>query len=69
MLAVDGLVRDTGDALIEVQRNAALRAIASEQLERIREISALVDKRFAKGRPPAPTRFRHSRASPPPRPR
>ncbi|MDY0959009.1 TolC family protein [Sphingomonas sp. CFBP8993] len=49
LLAVDGLVRDTGNDLIEVQRNAALRAIASEQLERIREISALVDKRFAKG--------------------
>ena len=49
LLAVDGLIRDTGFALVEVQRNAALRGIAMEQLGRIREISALVDKRFGKG--------------------
>ncbi|WP_322964422.1 TolC family protein [Sphingomonas fuzhouensis] len=49
LLAVDGLIRDTGYALVEVQRNAALRGIATEQLSRIREISALVDKRFGKG--------------------
>lgn len=49
LMAVDGLVRDTGFALVEVQRNAALRGIAMEQLARIREISALVDQRFGKG--------------------
>ncbi|GAA3263712.1 hypothetical protein GCM10020258_29390 [Sphingomonas yabuuchiae] len=49
LLAVDGLIRDTGFALVEVQRNAALRGIAMEQLGRIREISALVDRRFGKG--------------------
>ncbi|WP_257575412.1 TolC family protein [Sphingomonas sanguinis] len=49
LLAVDGLIRDTGFALVEVQRNAALRGIAMEQLGRIREISALVEKRFGKG--------------------
>ncbi len=32
LLAVDGLIRDTGFALVEVQRNAALRTIAMEQL-------------------------------------
>ena len=49
LLAVDGLIRDTGYAMIEVQRNAALRDIAIEQLARIREISDLVEKRFGKG--------------------
>jgi len=49
LLAVDGLIRDTGFAMIEVQRNAALRAIAMEQLARIEDISALVEKRFGKG--------------------
>ncbi|WP_294237295.1 TolC family protein [uncultured Sphingomonas sp.] len=49
LLAIDGLIRDTGYALVEVQRNAALRGIAVEQLTRIQEISALVEKRFGKG--------------------
>ncbi|MDR6145670.1 adhesin transport system outer membrane protein [Sphingomonas sp. SORGH_AS870] len=49
LLAVDALIRDTGFAMIEVQRNAALRAIAMEQLARIEDISALVEKRFGKG--------------------
>jgi len=49
LLAVDALIRDTGFAMIEVQRNAALRAIAMKQLARIEDISALVEKRFGKG--------------------
>jgi len=49
LLAVDGLIRDTGYAVVELQRNVALRTVASEQLERIRAISALVGNRFAKG--------------------
>ncbi|EGI54397.1 outer membrane efflux family protein [Sphingomonas sp. S17] len=49
LLAIDGLIRDTGYAMVEVQRNAALRTIALEQLSRIEEISALVEKRFGKG--------------------
>jgi adhesin transport system outer membrane protein len=49
LLAIDGLIRDTGYAIVEIQRNDALRDIAAEQLARIREISDLVDKRFAKG--------------------
>lgn len=48
-LAVDGLVRDTGYAIIEVQRGEALHGIALDQLERIRAISDLVDSRVAKG--------------------
>ncbi|WP_246848201.1 TolC family protein [Sphingomonas beigongshangi] len=49
LIAVDGLIRDTAYAIVEAQRNAALFAIATEQLARIREISALVEKRFSKG--------------------
>lgn len=49
LLAIDGLIRETGYAIVEVQRNAALRAVALEQLSRIQEISALVEKRFGKG--------------------
>lgn len=49
LLAIDTLIRDTGYAIVETQRNAALHQIAEEQLSRIRDISQLVDKRFAKG--------------------
>lgn len=49
LLAVDGLVRDTSYAIIEIQRNAALHQIAVEQLETIRGISQLVDQRFQRG--------------------
>jgi adhesin transport system outer membrane protein len=49
LLAIDGLIRDTGYAIVETQRNAALHQIAEEQLSRISEISRLVDNRFAKG--------------------
>lgn len=49
LLAVDGLVRDTSYAIIEIQRNAALHQIAVEQLDTIRGISQLVDQRFQRG--------------------
>lgn len=49
LLAVDGLIRETGYAVVELQRNVALRTVANEQLERIRAISDLVGNRFAKG--------------------
>lgn len=49
LIAIDDLIRATAYALVEVQRNMALHAIADEQLGRIREISDLVGKRFAKG--------------------
>lgn len=49
LLAVDGLVRDTSYAIIEIQRNAALHQIAVEQLETIHGISQLVDQRFQRG--------------------
>ncbi|WP_420144569.1 TolC family protein [Sphingobium sp.] len=49
LLAIDGLVRDTGYAVIEFQRGEALHRVAMEQLERIRAISDLVDSRVAKG--------------------
>jgi adhesin transport system outer membrane protein len=49
LIAVDGLIRETGYAIVEVQRNAALYDIAQQQSARIREIGALVGNRFAKG--------------------
>ncbi|MGK6355443.1 TolC family protein [Sphingomonas sp. DT-207] len=49
LLAIDLLIRETGYAIVEVQRNAAIRQTAEEQLVRIREISTLVGHRFAKG--------------------
>lgn len=49
LLAVDNLVRDTGYAIVEIQRNAALHQIAVDQLETIRGISHLVDQRFQRG--------------------
>jgi adhesin transport system outer membrane protein len=49
LLAIDDLIRDTGFALIEVQRGAALHQAALDQLTNIRQISDLVDKRFTRG--------------------
>lgn len=49
LIAIDALIRETGYAVIEVQRNAALHRIAEDQRARIQEISALVGNRFAKG--------------------
>lgn len=49
LLAVDTLIRDTGYAVIELQRAVALKAVAREQLERIRHIGDLVDSRAGKG--------------------
>ncbi|MFC0202821.1 TolC family protein [Novosphingobium soli] len=49
LLAVDSLVRDTAYALIEIQRGAALREVALQQLESVRSISELVDHRFRRG--------------------
>ncbi|WP_246171644.1 TolC family protein [Sphingobium limneticum] len=49
LLAVDGLIRDTGYAMIEMQRGEALHRIGLEQLERVRAISDLVDSRVTKG--------------------
>ncbi|MEC3950785.1 TolC family protein [Sphingobium sp. HWE2-09] len=49
LLAIDGLVRETGYAMIEVQRGEALYQVAMDQLERIRAISGLVDSRVTKG--------------------
>ena len=49
LLAIDGLVRDTGYAVIEFQRGEALHRVALEQLERVRTISDLVDSRVEKG--------------------
>lgn len=49
LLAVDTLIRDTGYAVIEVQRAAALRQVAEDQLATIRQISDLVANRANKG--------------------
>ncbi|MEC3910174.1 TolC family protein [Sphingobium sp. CR2-8] len=49
LLAIDGLIRDIGYALIEAQRGEALHQVALEQLERVRAISDLVDSRVGKG--------------------
>lgn len=49
LLVIDELVRDTGQALVEVQRGAALHQVALDQLESVRQISALVHTRFTKG--------------------
>jgi adhesin transport system outer membrane protein len=49
LLAVDGLIRDTGNALIEVQRANALHQVAEEQLVRVQEIADLVGKRVDMG--------------------
>lgn len=49
LLAVDMLARDTSYAVIEIQRSVALRQVAAEQVETIRGISDLVDRRFQRG--------------------
>lgn len=49
LFSVDSLVRDTAFAIIEIQRGAALHEAVTQQLERIRGISDLVDKRFERG--------------------
>ncbi|SFR76215.1 TolC family protein [Sphingomonas jatrophae] len=49
LLAVDTLIRDTGYAVIELQRAAALRIVARDQLASIEQISQLVADRSNKG--------------------
>ncbi|MDX6806913.1 TolC family protein [Terrihabitans rhizophilus] len=49
LVAVDTLIRDTAQAVIEVQRSRALRAVAEEQLEGIRAIADLVSQRSGQG--------------------
>jgi adhesin transport system outer membrane protein len=47
--AIDDLVRDTADAVIEIQRDKALLAVAQDQLSTIQDITALVEQRAEKG--------------------
>jgi len=49
LLAVDGLIRDTSYAMIEIQRTAALHQVALDQLESISSINELVDHRYRRG--------------------
>ena len=49
LLAIDTLIRDTAYAMIEVQRAAALTAIARDQANSIRQISDLVGRRSSLG--------------------
>lgn len=49
LLSVDLLVRDTAYAVIEVQRNSALREVARRQVGRIGDIARLVRARVADG--------------------
>jgi adhesin transport system outer membrane protein len=49
LLAVDNLIRDTSYAIIEVQRTAALRDVARNQLASIRSIDDLVGHRYRRG--------------------
>jgi outer membrane protein, adhesin transport system len=49
LLAVDTLVRDTGYAVIELQRAAALREVAEDQRTSIAAISRLVRDRYETG--------------------
>ncbi len=49
LVTVDTLVRDTGLAVIELQRAAALRQVAEEQLASIGQIARLVQDRFETG--------------------
>jgi adhesin transport system outer membrane protein len=49
LLTVDGLIRDTAFSVIEIQRSAALNAVAEEQLASVRGISRLVRARFESG--------------------
>jgi adhesin transport system outer membrane protein len=49
LATVDTLVRDTGLAVIELQRAAALRQVAQDQLASIGQIAQLVQDRFETG--------------------
>lgn len=49
LLAVDTLIRDTAYAVVEVQRNRALRKVAQEQFDGVRAIADLVQQRSDKG--------------------
>lgn len=49
LAAVDDLVRDTADAVIEIQRYKALLGVAQDQLTTIRDISGLVEQRATTG--------------------
>lgn len=49
LLAIDTLIRDTSRAVIEIQRDAALRQVALDQLASIRGINELVDHRYRGG--------------------
>lgn len=49
LVDVDSLIRDTANAVVEVQRNEALRKLAQDQIVGVEAIAALVRKRSAKG--------------------
>lgn len=49
LLAIDTLVRETGLAVIELQRAGALRIVATTQLQRIGEINRMVRDRYDAG--------------------
>lgn len=49
LVTVDTLVRETGLAVIELQRSAALRQVAQEQMASIAQIAKLVQDRFETG--------------------
>lgn len=49
LMAIDGLIRDTGYAVIELQRANALHQVAIDQLARVREIAELVGHRVRMG--------------------
>jgi outer membrane protein, adhesin transport system len=49
LIAIDDLIRETGNTVVELQRAAALRAVAVAQLSSISEISKLVTDRFETG--------------------
>lgn len=49
LLAIDGLIRDTAYAAIEVQRGVALHQVALDQLASVRQISELVRNRYTRG--------------------
>lgn len=49
LLAIDSLLRDTGFAVVEVQRATALRAVAAAQLARVGDINRMVRARYELG--------------------
>lgn len=49
LLAVDSLIRDTGYAMVEIQRTTMLRQVALDQLASITEINELVHQRYRLG--------------------